>query len=167
LIDSTLQSNGPHTYATGVFAELDLESGVLRYTRAGHPPPLLLRRSRVVKSLDGGHRILLGIEPEAPVIAEERLEPGDWVVLYTDGITEARDVEGDFFGLERLIGIVERGAAAQEPAPEVLRRITNDVLGHQQGVLQDDATLVLAQWQTGLEVALTATNMGAWGRGQT
>jgi sigma-B regulation protein RsbU (phosphoserine phosphatase) len=167
LIDSTLQSAGPHTYATGVFAQLDLESGVFRYARAGHPPPLLVRRSRVVKSLDGGHRILLGIQPDKVDIGEERLEPGDWVVLYTDGIVEARDVDGAFFGLERLIGIVERGAAAQEPAPEVLRRITNDVLGHQQGVLQDDATLVLAQWRTGLEMALTATNMGAWGKGQT
>jgi hypothetical protein len=167
LIDSTLEASGSHTYATGVFAQLDLESGVLRYTRAGHSPPLLLRRSRVVKPLDGGHRILLGIRSEERAVAEERLEPGDWVVMYTDGITEARDVEGDFFGLERLIGIVERGAAAQEPAPEVLRRITNDVLGHQRGVLQDDATLVLAQWRTGLEAALTATNVGQWGRGQT
>jgi sigma-B regulation protein RsbU (phosphoserine phosphatase) len=167
LIDSTLLGRGSHTYATGVFAELELETGLFRYTRAGHPPPLLLRRSRVVKPLDGGHRILLGIRPDGPAIAEERLEPGDWVIFYTDGITEARDEAGDFFGLERLTGIVERGAAAQEPAPEVLRRITNDVLGHQQGVLQDDATLVVAQWRTGLEMALTATNVGAWGRGQT
>jgi hypothetical protein len=166
LIDETLREHGPHTYATGVFAELDLETGVFRYVSAGHPPPLLLRRSRVVKALESGRRILLGIRPDAPVVAEERLEPGDWVIFYTDGITEARDGAGDFFGLERLTGIVERGAAAQEPAPEVLRRITNDVLGHQHGVLQDDATLVVAQWRTGLEQALTATNVGAWGKGQ-
>ncbi len=101
--------------------------------------------------------MLLGLDRPEVTVDEEALEPGDVVVLYTDGITEARDHEGTFFGLERLIGQLERGAAAGLPAPETLRRVTHDVLAHQRGVLQDDASIVVAQWSSGAEVAFTSS----------
>ena len=52
---------------------------------------------------------------------------------------------------------LERGAAAGQPAPETLRRISHDVLDHQGGTLQDDATLLIAEWATGDERSLTAS----------
>ena len=142
---------GGRIFVTGVMGQLDIRTGRLRYANSGHPAPLLMRRGRVVKQLGGGRRVLLGLDRPEVTVGEEWLEPEDVVVLYTDGITEARDDAGRFFGLDRLIGHLERSAAADLPAPEMLRRLTHDVLDHQKGVLQDDATLVVAQWASGEE----------------
>lgn len=143
-------------FATGVLAELDLPSGRLRYLNAGHPPPLLLRDSKVVKQLGEGHRILFGLGQGEAEVGEEWLQPRDRIVFYTDGITDARGVDGEFFGLDRLIDHVERSAGAGLPAPETLRRVSHDVIDHQGGVLQDDATLLVVEWATGEEHTLTS-----------
>ncbi|WP_448639808.1 PP2C family protein-serine/threonine phosphatase [Geodermatophilus sp. URMC 63] len=133
-------------FVTGVLAELDVTSGRLRYVRAGHPPPLLLRAGRVVKQLDGGLRVPFGLETAGVAVAEEVLEPGDWLALYTDGITEARDAGGRWFGEERLVEFLTRAAADGQPPPETVRRLVHAVLEHQGGLLQDDASVLLACW---------------------
>jgi hypothetical protein len=148
-------------FGTGVLAELDLVSGRLRYLNAGHPAPLLLRDGRVVKELDRGRRILFGLGDGQADVAEEWLEPGDRIVVYTDGITEARGQEGAFFGLERLVDHLRRESASGQPAPETLRRIAHDVLDYQGGVLQDDATILIAEWATGDEHSLIASSSGS------
>lgn len=157
LMDSLIAQYGEGwRLATGVIGELDLTSGRFRYLNGGHPPPLLMRDGKVVKQLTGGHRVLFGSGDGAGAVAEEWLEPGDWVVLYTDGITEARTRDGEFFGLDRLVDRLERAATTREPAPETLRRISHDVLAHQGGVLSDDATLLIAEWATGKEHVLAS-----------
>jgi hypothetical protein len=133
-------------FATAVLAELQLDTGVLRYINCGHPPPALVRRGRVVRLLDGARRLPLGLGQDTPEPAEEALEPGDRLLFYTDGVIEARDEEGHLFGLDRLVEQTERHAATNMPTPEVLRRLSHAVLDHQNGVLQDDATLLLAEW---------------------
>ena len=133
-------------FITGVLAELDLASGRLCYLGAGHPYPLLMRDGRVVKSLTGGRRPLFGLPTATMSVAEEFLEPGDWLTLYTDGITEARDEAGDFFGEDRLADFLRREAASNQPPPETVRRLVHAVMRHQRGVLQDDATVLLARW---------------------
>lgn len=135
-------------FATGVFGELDLDSGRLRYFVAGHPASLLLRRGKVVKTLDQGRRSFLGLDVSSAALGEERLEAGDIVVVYTDGITEARDSEREFFGTARLVDTIERAAADGKPLPEICRTVLRALLHHQDGVLQDDASLVLVQWTT-------------------
>jgi len=132
--------------ATGVLAELDLRTGRLRYLVAGHPRPLVLRSGKVVKTLDRGSRLPLGLGDGDLIIAEETLQPGDWLVLHTDGVTEARDPAGEFFGDERLVDFLEREAASGHPPPETVRRLVHAVLEYQDGVLQDDATVLLARW---------------------
>jgi sigma-B regulation protein RsbU (phosphoserine phosphatase) len=144
------QSDG-YRFVTGVVARLDLRTGRLRYVDAGHPAPLLMRHGKVVKQLGGGRCPVLGFGHDEVPVAEEWLEPGDSVVLYTDGITEARNAERVFFGLDRLVSHLERSAAAGLHAPETLRRLTHAVLDHQGGLLQDDASLVLVQWSSGVE----------------
>jgi Stage II sporulation protein E (SpoIIE) len=134
-------------FVTGVLAELDVRSGRLRYLRAGHPAPLLMRRGKVVKSLDGGRRVPFGIESAGVTVAEEVLQPGDWLVLHTDGITEARNAAGEWFGESRLVDFLSRSAAAALPPPETARRLTEAVLAHQGGLLQDDASILLACWR--------------------
>jgi serine phosphatase RsbU (regulator of sigma subunit) len=124
-------------------------SGRLRYINAGHPPPLLLRGGRVVKELAGGRRVPFGVETAGLTVGQEYLEPGDWLALYTDGITEARDAAGDWFGEARLVDFLTREIAAGHPPPETVRRLGKAVLDHQGGLLQDDASILLARWTRG------------------
>ncbi|EWC59230.1 Serine phosphatase RsbU, regulator of sigma subunit [Actinokineospora spheciospongiae] len=142
----------PGRHATAVLVDLDLHTGVLSYVLAGHPPPVVLRRSRMVKTLAGKPRPPLGLRHligDRPVqVHSEALEPGDRLLLHTDGVTEARNPEGVPFGLDRLVDLTERHEAADLPAPETLRRVVHAVLEHQNGQLQDDATLMLVEWST-------------------
>lgn len=145
-IDDTLRAQwGGELFATGVLAELDLPTGRLRYLNAGHPAPLLMRDDKVVKHLEDGRRVVFGLGRGQAHVAEERLEPGDWITFYTDGITEARDSGGVFYGLDQLVDQLQRSAAAGYPVPETLRRLIHEVLAHQDGRLQDDATMLIAQ----------------------
>lgn len=141
--------SGPLQFATAVLARLDTISGVLEYVLAGHPPPLLVRHGRVVKELTAPPRLPLGVTMLSgqPVeVAREQLEPGDRVLMYSDGITEARDADGTFFGEQRLVEFTEHAAASELSAPETLRRLALAVMEHQNGILQDDATLLLIDW---------------------
>lgn len=146
-IDETIAHHFPGgSFVTGVLAELDLTSGRLRYINAGHPRPLLLRSGKIVKSLGQGHRRPFGLGVSTVVPGTETLQTADWLVLFTDGITEARDDDGRFFGEARLVDFLEREAAAGYPPPETVRRLIHAVMAHQNGVLQDDATVLLARW---------------------
>ncbi|MDI1462736.1 PP2C family protein-serine/threonine phosphatase [Catellatospora sp. KI3] len=137
---------GQSGFATAVLAELDLDTGRLHYLNAGHPPPLLLRGQHAVRELDAGRRLPLGIDSDIPHLGSEQLEPGDRLLLYTDGVIEARDPDGDLFGVERLTDHAEQAAQAQLPAPETLRILSRRVLDFQHGPARDDATLLLVDW---------------------
>jgi hypothetical protein len=140
-------------FVTAVLAHLETATGTLDYLIAGHPPPLLLRGNRIVKHLTGKCRVPLGIGgkfPDAPVgeVVREQLEPGDRVLFYSDGITEARDSTGEFFGEQRLVYCTERASLDRLSAPETLRRLVADVAAHQDGQFRDDATLLMCDWST-------------------
>jgi hypothetical protein len=146
-LDDVVSRSFPESaFVTGVLAELDVASGRLRYVNAGHPAPLLLRDGRVVKELAGGRRVPFGLDTAGMTVGEEVLQPGDWLALYTDGITEARDAAGAWFGEERLVDFLTREIAAGQPPPETVRRLTKAVLDRQGGLLQDDASILLARW---------------------
>ena len=81
-------------------------------------------------------------------MAEEFLQPGDWLALYTDGLVEARDARGRWFGEERLVEMLAHEIASGQPPPETVRRLNRAVLAHQSGLLQDDASILLACWST-------------------
>jgi serine phosphatase RsbU (regulator of sigma subunit) len=74
------------------------------------------------------------------------LEPGDGVLLYTDGVTESRTPEGDLFGLDRLIDLTQANASDLIRPEELVRRLVGSVLDHQRADLRDDATVVLVRW---------------------
>jgi serine phosphatase RsbU (regulator of sigma subunit) len=80
-------------------------------------------------------------------LCREQLEPGDRVLLYTDGITEARNSRGREFGLQRFVDFVIRHHADGLPVPETLRRLVRSVLAYHDDQLQDDATVLLTEWQ--------------------
>lgn len=148
---------GSDRFVTGVLGELDTTTGWWRWLTCGHPPALLIRGGQVVKLLDSTTGPPLGLEllDDEPEVGRERLEPGDRLVLYTDGVTEARAADGTFFGVDRLAAFVTRQAADERPVAESLRRLNLAVLAHQQGTLQDDATTVIVEWRSAQPTAST------------
>ena len=141
---------GSDAFVTGVLVRLDTASGALELTNAGHPSPLLLRDRRVVGELSTEATVPFGVGGGvgSPLV-RTALQPGDTVVLYTDGVVEARRPDGDEFGVDRLADLLEREASSERAPEEVLRRLVRAVLDHQGGPLRDDATLVLLRWTGG------------------
>jgi len=133
------------SFATGIIGTLALGTGRLEWSCAGHPPPLLLRGRKVVAELENEATLPFGLGG-SPVLGTCDLEPDDAILLYTDGVTEARAADGDLFGLARLTDLVEREAASGQPPEELLRRLVRALLDHQAGGLRDDATLLLLRW---------------------
>ncbi|MGI8698490.1 MAG: PP2C family protein-serine/threonine phosphatase, partial [Mycobacteriales bacterium] len=143
------QHFGAERFVTGMFGELNLANGRLRWVNAGHPPPLLVRRGRVVKSLECPPSLPLGLGGSVVHLSEESLERGDRLLFYTDGVVEARSSDGEFFGQQRLADLLGREAASGQPAPENMRRLPLAVMEHQGGALQDDATMLFVEWRSG------------------
>ena len=141
-------------FATAVLARLDIDTGRLRWINAGHPEPLILRGSSLVQPPHCPPARPLGLQQIKPACCETRLEPGDRLLLYTDGITEARSPAGEFFGEQRLADFIAAAIAAGEPAPETVRQLMRHVLLHQADQLQDDASMVILEWRTGDEAQL-------------
>jgi hypothetical protein len=157
VIDAAVADQYPaDRFVTAALAELDVRTGRLRWISAGHPPPLLLRAGRLVKTLDLPPRPPLGLRlaggPGA--VGDESLEPGDMVLLYTDGLTEARRPGGELFTVERLGEFIERQAAAGQAAPETLRRLREAIIERGEGALQDDASALLVEWRRGTQGAV-------------
>jgi hypothetical protein len=140
---------GASQFATAVLARLDLGTGRLRWINAGHPEPLIVRGTSLVRPPACPPARPLGLQEDKPASCETRLEPGDRLLLYTDGVTEARSTDGEFFGEQRLADFIRAAVAAGEPSPEMVRRLMRHVLDHQADQLQDDASIVALEWLTG------------------
>jgi sigma-B regulation protein RsbU (phosphoserine phosphatase) len=128
-------------FATFCYARIEPSAGRIVYSNAGHNPPFLIRADGSVEGLsDGG--MVLGIFPDVTYEqAEITLRPGDRLLFYTDGITEARNPEGDEYGEDRLAqaasGVRSKGADAIKDA------VLADVNGFTNGKFEDDATLIV------------------------
>ncbi|MEW2545115.1 PP2C family protein-serine/threonine phosphatase [Streptomyces sp. NPDC047002] len=145
--DALTEQFGQEHYATGVLGELDLNTGMLTWVNRGHLAPVLIRGGRWAATLECPPSHPMGTGLGLPVtVCQEQLEPGDRVVLYTDGITEARDSAGEQFGTERFIDHLVRQHAAHLPVAETLRRLIHAVLDHHSGRLDDDATVLILEW---------------------
>jgi serine phosphatase RsbU (regulator of sigma subunit) len=150
-VDDALAHWLPDQFCTGVLTQLDLASGVLRWSNRGHPAPLLVRGQRLLvdalrREPDppmGQPSLLAGRQRQTHEIA---LRPGDRVLMYTDGVTEARAGDGGEFGLERFADYIIRAMAAGELAPEALRRLIHSILDSPTSRLRDDATIRMFEW---------------------
>lgn len=158
-LDATLAAHSPELgFATGQLARVNLDTGSMTWTNAGHPLPLLIRGGRVVRELDCSPTLPWGLgmlQPRAPatLVATEALEPGDRVLFFTDGVVEARTPQGEPFGVERLADLAGQHASDQAEPEEILRHLIASVLDHQCDHLSDDATVILLQWNGPTPVA--------------
>jgi hypothetical protein len=141
-------------FATAVVARLDKHTGLLQWVNCGHPDPVIVRDGVLVHPPSCPPTRPLGLQAAKPELCSTHLRPGDRLVLYTDGVVEARSPSGEFFGEERLADLIVRAARAGEVPPETMRRLMGSVMQHQAGQLQDDASIVLVEWRTGAEDAL-------------
>jgi sigma-B regulation protein RsbU (phosphoserine phosphatase) len=113
---SLCRENDAGMFVTAAAGVLDLASGELAFALAGHDPPVLVPATGAPRALTAeGGRVLGLIEASDFPVNRLRLEPGDAIVLYTDGVSEAQDGAGGFFGAERIVAMV--GALRQQAAP--------------------------------------------------
>ncbi|WP_017616000.1 PP2C family protein-serine/threonine phosphatase [Nocardiopsis salina] len=134
-------------FTTGIMAELEASTGEFRWVNCGHLPPVLLREQARVFTLECEPTHPLGMDFGVPVhVCRQQLQPGDRVLMYTDGMIEARDAEGTEFGIDRFVNFIVRQEADRMPVPETLRRLVQAVLSHHNGRLEDDATVLFCEW---------------------
>lgn len=142
-----LEQFGRSRYVTGILADLDTSTGLLTWVNRGHHPPVVIRGGRWTTRLQCPPAHPLGTDLGLPTkLCREHLQPGDRLVFYTDGITEARTPKGEEFGLRRFTDFLIRHHADGLSVPETLRRLMRAHLHHHGGRLQDDATILLCEW---------------------
>ena len=131
----------PGRFATFFYARIDAAVRRLVYSNAGHNPPLHISHSGVLTPMSTGGMVL-GVFPDTGYEqAELPLNRGDRLVFYTDGITEARDAEGEEYGEERLMATALDARA--QSADGMKAALLEDVNRFSDGKFEDDATLIV------------------------
>lgn len=149
-LGSILRQAGNLIFVTAAYVVIDQQAGRLRYAQAGHPTPLrwdgLAGRMRAVACPDAAAGPALGlIDDFVFATVDEKLEPGDRVVLYTDGLTEAPAPSGEEFGPVRLAEILKR--QRQQPLDAALNALLAEVATFCGSPLfPDDVCVVMAEF---------------------
>lgn len=115
--EQLLDNNESMMFVTLFYAVYNIKTGELRYANGGHNPPLIIHVDGSSEEISQSHGIALGVLPDAEFEqASVTLQPGELAVLYTDGVTEAEDVEFNLFGMDRLKNIFSSGVVASAQA---------------------------------------------------
>jgi phosphoserine phosphatase RsbU/P len=135
-------SQGGVRFTTAFFAELDPATGDVVYVNSGHNVPILRKSSGAQERLEAGG-IPIGIFAETLYrVGTTRLESGDWLVIFTDGVVEAVNQKDEEYGEERVMAVVDRGSGSS-PA-ELLRSLLEELDRHVGNTPQhDDITCLL------------------------
>lgn len=139
-------------YLTMILCVLDTRAGQLHLTSAGHPPPLILRAGDRVECPDAGGLPIATFDDAEYEDATVQLNPGDRIILYSDGVTEQFDPAGDEqFGEERLLAFLQQHSQTR---PETLVRQAVDALSAWARVENfiDDVSIVAVEWIGPVEV---------------
>jgi phosphoserine phosphatase RsbU/P len=141
-VETTLRNQlGEGHYVTIFYGVLDLQSRVLHYVNAGHCPPIMRHKNGSMESL-GPTRPVLGFLLDAGFGSERlALAPGDRLLLYTDGVSEAANGDGEEFGPERLEKLMAEDSDGS--LPERYSQIMKSVRSHAANKFADDATVLL------------------------
>jgi hypothetical protein len=138
---------GDSYYVTAQLATLDLPTGSLSWVNAGHVLPLLVRNGTYAGELVCAPSMPIGLGGTVVEVATQRLQSGDRVLFYTDGITESRSADASRFGTERLADLLVRSSNDQVPVAETVRRLSANVIAYVDDGLNDDATLLLIEYR--------------------
>lgn len=142
-LNAALRETLPRSKFVSLFlGRLDTTSGEVQYVNAGHTPPIWIRRNGVEEVVAGD--ILLGVITSAEYSKHSlQLEPGDSLVLFTDGVTEATDAEGNELGSDALLQALRTHHASR--ADTIANAVTESVLNHagDSDHLDDDVTIVV------------------------
>lgn len=123
------------------YAEIDA-TGTMLHVNAGHPPGLFWRDGRIKRLATGG--VVMGVDPRATYVRDfETFSPGSMLVLYTDGLIEARDAEDRFFGIEGLEDLLRR--YHDVPAAEFVDIVFRELDRRAAGEREDDQTLLVVR----------------------
>ena len=142
-------NTSPEKYATFFFGLYDNASETLTYTNAGHLPPMLFRGGKVISLETNG--TVVGLFPFSKYDKTKlKLEPGDLLVCYTDGITEPENAYGEMFGEERMVELVKKH---QRQDPLFIIHAVMEAVKSWTGTpeLQDDMTLLIARHGEGFK----------------
>lgn len=146
-VNRYLAENIPsNRFVTLFYAELDPRTGALSFLNAGHNPPLIVHEAGTVEQLSSGG-LPLGIKPDA-LFREGRtqMQPGDVLVIYSDGVSEAGNPQGEEFGVKRLSDTVARNI--ESSAAGIRDRIEAALTKFAEGTAAaDDITLVIVKRQ--------------------
>ena len=139
-----VQKSGGQKFVSFVFGSLDRE-GRFTYVNAGHNPPLRVSSSGEVRWLKTGGMIMGMLDDASYETGIEQLDPGDALILYSDGITEARGEGRELYGVGRLLGVAVEHR--RESADAIHEAILCDMDGFVEGMPQsDDVTLLVVKW---------------------
>jgi sigma-B regulation protein RsbU (phosphoserine phosphatase) len=137
------ENTGESSYATLFFGDYDDCSRRLRYVNCGHWPPVLLRADGRLERLSATATVLGLFDQWECSARESHLAPGDMLMLYTDGVTEATDAAGEEFGECRLLDTLK--SHSHLPVGPLLEAVVEAVEQFSGGQQQDDITLVIAR----------------------
>jgi len=127
-------------FATIFFGVLDPATGSLLYVNGGHEPPVILNAGEVIEDLPRTGPVV-GILPDTSfTVGEAQLEPGDTLLMFTDGITEAQDARGELFGRERLLELLRQPGKGSIPLPDRIAAAVLEYIGDAKQF--DDITIV-------------------------
>jgi serine phosphatase RsbU (regulator of sigma subunit) len=131
-------------FITFFFSVFDPATGVLRFANAGHNPPIVVRADGSAEMLEGGGPVLGVVSVAMYREMQTQLGPGDMLVIYSDGVTEATNSSFDEFGEERLIEVLKQHRG--EPAAEIVEAATKALAEFAAGAPQaDDITLMVGK----------------------
>ena len=115
----------------------------MRFANCGHNPPFLLRSNGTVERLAATAMVLGLFEDWESEVCEMQIGPGDVLVIYTDGITEANNSAREEFGENRLLETIRASMAL--PVPQIVDAILAAAMEFSEGDMRDDLTLVVAR----------------------
>lgn len=142
LNDALSESNDSYMFCTAFVGILDLNSGELKYCNAGHNPPIILLPNGDVAPLKVTPNLALGIWADFKFKGESyQMQRGSTLFMYTDGITEAEDINKDLYGEERLIELM-KNFTSQSPRL-ITENVLNDIALHTKGAEQSDDITIL------------------------
>jgi len=130
-------------YVTLWFGLLNTKTGLLRYISAGHPPALVMSASGEIRLLECPDPILGAFDDACFSERRTVLASGDRLVLYSDGVTEARAPSGGFLGEDGVLGVVGRHDG--EDTLGLSEAIMNDVVAFSEGLLRDDVAVLAVE----------------------